>query len=149
MERLLTELVPFWEPVFRLVLAVLASGLIGWERELGGHPAGLRTNMMVGLGAAVFTLLSEAVVGRTAADPTRIIAGIAQGIGFLGAGTIFRQKDHVKGLTTAATIWVVGGLGIAWGMGAYGIATLSTVVALTVLHTMKYLELRIHRPGKR
>jgi len=148
MERLWAEIAPLGEPALRLALVILASGLIGWERELRGHAAGLRTNMMVALGAAVFTMLSEAVAGRAGSDPTRVISGVAQGIGFLGAGMIFREESKVKGLTTAATIWVMGGLGIAWGIGAYRLGTLSTIAVLVVLRTMKRIEPIIRSNGK-
>ncbi|HQK22274.1 MAG TPA: MgtC/SapB family protein [Candidatus Latescibacteria bacterium] len=129
------------EPAARLTLAVLASSVIGWEREIGGHPAGLRTNIMVALGAAIFTLLSQDIVAKGTGDPTRVIAGVAQGIGFLGAGTIFLDANRIKGLTSAATIWVMGGLGIAWGAGSYPTAILGTLAAFVVLRTIKRLEL--------
>jgi len=139
------RVVAFGEPALRLLLAMVASGLVGWEREIGGHPAGFRTTMMVALGAATLTMLSQDIVAGGPGDPTRVIAGVAQGIGFLGAGAIFRDENKVKGMTTAATIWVMGGLGVAWGLGEYGVATLATLAVLVVLRTMRRLEPRL--PG--
>lgn len=120
------------EEIFiRLVVITFLSGLIGIEREYHGKPAGLRTNVMVGLGAAVMTLASIRALDLfpevRALDPTRISAQIVTGIGFIGAGAILRPgKGHVVGLTTAATLWVVAGLGIAVGMGLYLEAVLTT-----------------------
>ena len=94
----------------RLVLSVIAGGLIGMEREVVHKPAGIRTHMLVSLGSALFVLVTIETLPNEAA---RIIAGIATGIGFLGAGTIFRSKSEVHGLTTAASIWAVSGVGIA------------------------------------
>ena len=135
----------FCEVVIRLLLVVLTSGLIGWERETKGQSAGLRTHSMVALGAALFTIvaleMSRKASGMTAqADITRVITGVAQGIGFLGAGMIFKEESKIKGLTTAATIWCMGALGIAWGIGAYEIAAASTVVIYLVLRPLRRFE---------
>jgi len=143
------------EPSLRLALVLLAGGVVGWERETKGQSAGLRTHTMVGLGAALFAMLSEHVLGDEAVvgDHTRVIAGIAQGIGFLGAGTIIKEDFKVKGLTTAATIWMMGALGIAWGVGEYGLGVVSTIAALIVLRGYKRVEslprLRNRKPSKK
>jgi len=146
METLWSELAHLWVPALRLVLVLLAGGLIGWEREAADKTAGLRTHTMVGLGAALFTLAAQRVLQTSAVgDPTRIMAGIAQGIGFLGAGTILKERQRIRGLTTAATIWMMGALGMAWGMGAYGLATVATLATFVVLRPFKRLE-RAARP---
>lgn len=119
------------EIFLRLVLAALAGGLIGFERKAVHKPAGLRTHMIVCLGAALFTLVS--ITAFTDADPSRIVAGIVTGIGFLGAGTIFRAENHVKGLTTAASLWSVGAIGIAMGIGEYLLAAVATVLVIIIL----------------
>lgn len=101
------------EIVFNLVIAALLSGLVGIDRELRKRDAGLRTHMLVGLGAAVFSII-RLQVGE---DPSRVAAQVVTGIGFLGAGTIFRAGNSVRGLTTAAGLWTVAGIGVATGMG--------------------------------
>jgi len=143
MEPLLSSM----EMIVRAIVAVLGAAVLGWERERLGKPAGLRTQMMVGLGAAIFTmttlklyeelLINEKVAGF---DPSRVIQGVIGGIGFLGAGTIIQARGSVHGMTTAATIWVVGGLGIACGLGYYLLAGLSVVLALSVLLGVGMLE---------
>ena len=118
------------EILLRLVVAALIGGIIGFERRSVHKPAGLRTHMLVSLGAALFTILSFGVFPD---DPARIIAGIVTGIGFLGAGTIFRAKDHIKGLTTAASLWAVSAVGIGIGLGEYFLVAVSTILILLVL----------------
>ena len=122
------------EVVIRLVVTMILSGLIGIEREYHHKPAGLRTNVMVGLGATLMTIASikgaELIAGYTG-DPTRIAAQIITGIGFIGAGVILRPssgKGQIVGLTTAATLWVVSGLGVAIGMGFYTEAIVTTAL---------------------
>jgi putative Mg2+ transporter-C (MgtC) family protein len=133
--------IPIWETLIRLTLAVVLGGLIGWEREHRGKPAGLRTNMMVSLGAATFTLMSVGMVPESAStDPSRIVTGVATGIGFLGAGSIIKTGATVSGITTAAGIWVVGSVGAAAGVGAYSVATAATVVSLIVLFVFGKIE---------
>lgn len=120
--------------VLRIVLATALSAVIGIEREYHQKPAGLRTNVMVGLGACLFTLVSiraaDIFAGAAAVEPTRIAANIVVGIGFLGAGTILFEKDRssVIGLTTAATLWVVAAVGTAIGMGLYVEAIVGTAM---------------------
>ena len=107
----------------RLVLAVVLGGAIGWERESSNKPAGLRTNILICVGAALFTDLSIRFGGfaieGAVRDPARIAAQIITGIGFLGAGTIIQARGTVTGLTTAATLWVVAGIGMSVGSGSY------------------------------
>ena len=120
--------------VLRIVLATALSAVVGIEREYHHKPAGLRTNVMVGLGSCLFTLVSIRAVDLfpeiKALDPTRIAAQIVTGIGFLGAGTILFEKDRssVIGLTTAATLWVVAAVGTAIGMGLYVEAIVGTLM---------------------
>lgn len=118
----------------RLIFAVVAGGLIGLEREAVHKPAGVRTHMLVCLGAALFVLVTlETLPNETA----RIIAGIATGIGFLGAGTIFKAESEVHGLTTAASIWAVAAVGIAVGLGYYLMMLIAVGLILIILHLNK------------
>ncbi|HLC50447.1 MAG TPA: MgtC/SapB family protein [Candidatus Nanoarchaeia archaeon] len=119
----------------RLVTAAIAGGLIGMEREVVHKPAGVRTHMLVSLGSAIFILVTIQSLPNEAA---RIIAGIATGVGFLGAGTIFKSKSDVQGLTTAASIWTVAAVGLAVGLGYYLITSISVVLVLIILHLNKY-----------
>ncbi len=137
------------EMLLRAVFAIVGAGALGWERERYGKPAGLRTQMMVGLGSAMFTMVSlrlylasqhEGSPGQF--DLMRIIAGIIGGIGFLGAGTIIQSQGSVKGITTASTIWVVGAYGIACGLGYYSLAGMNLLLALMVLIVFGRLERR-------
>ncbi len=139
------------EAALRLTLASLFGAIIGWEREVSRKPAGLRTNMMVSLGAATFTLASISVTpeGMQAADPTRIVTGIATGIGFLGAGAILRADGTVHGMTTAAGIWVMGAVGVACGIGDYYVAGISTLAALIILFVLGRVEDRYAVKSKR
>jgi len=122
------------EILLRLVLSVVAGGLIGLERELVHRPAGVRTHMLVCLGSALFVLVSLEAFPN---DVVKIIAGIATGIGFLGAGTIFKAKSEVHGLTTAASIWAVSGVGLAIGLGYYLMTAVSVILVLIVLQLNK------------
>jgi putative Mg2+ transporter-C (MgtC) family protein len=122
------------EIILRLVAATTVSGLIGWERESLHKPAGLRTHMLVGVAATLMTLVS---IDALSGEPGRVAAGIITGVGFLGAGTIFRARDHISGLTTAASIWAVAGLGIAIGVGYYVAAAATTVIMLVTLQIRK------------
>lgn len=119
-----------YDVLLRLLLAMVASALVGYEREKTKHAAGLRTHMLVGIGATLITLVSMDVFPE---DPARVAAGIVTGIGFLGAGTIFRDKNNVRGLTTAASIWAVAGVGLALGAGALFIAAVATAAMLITL----------------
>ena len=124
----------YTEVLLRLVLAVLAGGLIGLEREVVHKPAGVRTHMLVCLGSALFVLVTLETLPNEAA---RIIAGIATGIGFLGAGTIFKAKDEVHGLTTAASVWAVAAVGLAIGFGFYLMTAIAVILILIILQLNK------------
>jgi len=119
------------EPILKIVLAFILGAFVGFERELSRKPAGLRTNSLVGLGAALFTILSyEAFPGG---DPSRIAAAVVVGVGFLGAGTIVKTQEKVRGLTTAATLWTVASIGITVGSGYYALAIVATALAFAAL----------------
>jgi putative Mg2+ transporter-C (MgtC) family protein len=135
----------------RLAVAALLGGAIGLERELRDREAGLRTHMLVSVGSALFTITSaygfhDFLVhnggGVIRADPTRVAAQIVTGIGFLGAGAIIRQGLAVRGLTTAATLWVVAAIGLASGSGYYSAALMTTVVVLFLLWPLRYVARR-------
>ena len=128
--------------LLQLGLAVLLGGAIGLERELAGKPAGLRTNILICVGAMLFTLMSVrlAFQGPANGDPTRIAAQIATGVGFIGAGTILHARGAVTGLTSAATIWVVAAIGIAVGAGAYVDALETTALVMVVLYGLGFVE---------
>ena len=122
------------EIFLRLVFAVIIGGLVGLEREVVHKPAGIRTHMLVCLGSALFVL---ATLETLPEESAKIIAGVATGVGFLGAGTIFRSKSAVHGLTTAASIWVVAALGLAIGVGLYLMSLVAAVLTLLVLQLHK------------
>ena len=123
----------------RLALAAGLGGAIGLEREWRQKPAGLRTNMLIALGSAIFSILSV-VLGTATGSPDRVAAQVVTGIGFLGAGAILRSGENVHGLTTAATIWVNAGIGMAAGLGAYGIAYGGAAITLVVLLLLPLME---------
>ena len=126
--------------VSRILLAAGLSAVIGLEREYHQKPAGLRTNMLIGIGSAVFAILSLAFAQGGAGSADRLVAQVVTGIGFLGAGAILRSGQSVHGLTTAATIWVNAAIGIAAGVGAAGVAVATTVVTLVVLAVLPPIE---------
>ena len=127
-------MIEYTEIFLRLILAVVFGGLIGLEREVVHRPAGLRTHMLVSLGSALFVLLT---LNSIPEGVDKIIAGIATGIGFLGAGTIFKAKSEVHGLTTAASVWVVAAVGLAVGLGYYLMTIIAVVLILIVLQLNK------------
>ncbi|HXH07886.1 MAG TPA: MgtC/SapB family protein [Vicinamibacterales bacterium] len=129
-----------WDAVARLALAALLGAVLGFEREVSQKPAGLRTNILITLGSALFTIMSIELAPTPHADPTRIAAQIVTGIGFLGGGAILRTAGDVRGLTTAATIWLNAAIGLAAGGGAFRLAVVTTVIALLVLTMLKPLE---------
>jgi putative Mg2+ transporter-C (MgtC) family protein len=136
------------ELLAKLALATLLGGVIGWERESSGKPAGLRTNILICVGAALLTDLSirfssMADPNGPSYDPSRITAQIVSGIGFLGAGTIMQAKGNVTGLTTAATLWVVAAIGMTAGAGGYFEAGGSTLLVLVILWPLGWVEDRI------
>lgn len=127
----------------RLLAAIAAGALIGLERELDDKPAGFRTNILICFGAALFTILSIDMVGEAYSDRTRVAAQIVTGVGFLGAGSILHFKGTVLGLTTAATIWAVASVGMAFGAGEYLIGLIATLLTAGVLFGLAYIEVWI------
>lgn len=136
--------------MIRLVVAMVLGGLIGLERQTRGRAAGLRTNILVCIGSAAVivafqklsietTLGAESVIRM---DPSRVAAGVITGIGFLGAGTIIKSSDFVRGLTTAASIWVVSAIGVTVGLGEYPIAVVLTFLVLVALYVLHRLPVR-------
>ncbi len=140
------NLISYQEIAGRLALAVLLGGIIGFERERHNRPAGFRTHVLVCVGSALIMLVSAygfiGALGSTnyVVDPSRIAAGVVTGIGFLGAGTILRHGNTITGLTTAATIWVVSGVGLAVGIGFYVGAVVTTLMVLISLIVLRRLE---------
>ena len=138
--------------VLRLVVAMALGGLIGLERQSRGRPAGLRTNILVCLGSAaviaVFQKLYEADPGAGSAfriDPARAAAGVIMGVGFLGAGTVVKSRNFVRGLTTAASIWVVAAVGITVGLGEYVVAVTTTFLVLLTLFVLHRVQIATDR----
>jgi putative Mg2+ transporter-C (MgtC) family protein len=128
----------------RLLLITVIAGAIGYERERHGRAAGLRTHILVGLGACLVMLtglyLMETLAGRVELDPTRLAAQVVSGIGFLGAGTILRSRASVRGLTTAASLWAVAGVGLAAGAGFLRGAVFTGLIVMVVLWIFSRLE---------
>lgn len=133
------------EDVLSIVLATVLGGAIGLERELSGKAAGLRTNVLICLGAAVFTIISKRMVEGTDGSIVRIAAQIVTGVGFLGAGAVIQDRRGVHGLTTAATIWLVASIGMGCGAGFHKLAVTSTLLAIIVL----VVGLRLIKPIER
>lgn len=131
----------------KLLIAILAGGAIGLERELRHKPAGLRTNILICLGSALLMDLSTRIAGPSGGDPGRIAAQVVTGIGFLGAGTILHTRGTITGLTSAATIWVVAAIGLTAGAGFVFEALAATITVMVVLEGMGYVERRfLDRP---
>jgi putative Mg2+ transporter-C (MgtC) family protein len=130
--------------VLRLGMAVLLGGLLGYERERSGKAAGLRTHMLVALGAAIFVLV-PLQGGMDVGDLSRVLQGVIAGIGFLGAGAIIKlgAEREIRGLTTSASIWMTAAIGVAAGMGREATAVVSTLMALFVLAVLRRVEARI------
>jgi len=122
--------------------------VLGTEREIRGHAAGMKTMALIAVGSCMFTTLGLEPAFGTRIDPTRIAAQIVSGVGFLGAGAILRQGIDVKGLTTAASIWVVASLGMAVGFGYYSIAVFTTFIVIVMLVAIRPLEIRFIRNRK-
>jgi putative Mg2+ transporter-C (MgtC) family protein len=148
-------MISFPEILLRLAVALILGAVIGFEREQKEHEAGLRTLALVSLGCALFTIVSAygfldiLSIPHTTIDPTRLASYIVAGIGFLGAGTIFlsRQNEKVKGLTTAATIWVIAAVGIACGVGMFLAALVTTLMMLFILFLLPLGEKAILPPA--
>ncbi|SKA82880.1 putative Mg2+ transporter-C (MgtC) family protein [Clostridium sp. USBA 49] len=152
----------WYEVIIRLILAIIVGGLIGYEREYKNRPAGFRTHILVCIGAAVTSMIQLYAIEETSkmilAQPTlanalkadigRLGAQVITGVGFLGAGTIIHEKGSVKGLTTAASIWVVACIGLAVGLGYYFLSILSAVSVFIVLVSLKRVEARIFEKAK-
>ncbi|MBL38947.1 MAG: magnesium transporter MgtC [Xanthomonadales bacterium] len=133
--------------VLRLVAAAAMGSLIGLERELHKRPAGLRTHMLVSLGAAAFLLVGYEILFATAVgdpsariDPTRIVEGVIGGIGFLGAGSIIQSRGSIQGITTGAAIWIAGAIGVACATGNFILAGLVTGIALIIVVVLGFFE---------
>ena len=127
----------------RFLLAALLGGCVGIERERRDKPAGLRTNILICVGSTLFVIVSMQLAALTGGDQTRIAAQIITGIGFLGAGAVLHSHGFVLGLTTAATIWVVAGIGMAVGAGFYGVAIMATALSIMTLTFMSFVEDRL------
>jgi putative Mg2+ transporter-C (MgtC) family protein len=127
----------------RLIVAAVLGAMIGLERELHDHPAGMRTHLLVSVGAATFTILSIEAFAAPGADPARIAAQIVTGIGFLGAGAIIQDRGAIKGLTTAASLWAVAAVGMAAGAAAWGVAVATTIIVVISLWPLHEIERRI------
>ena len=131
------------EIILRIAVAGVLSSAIGYEREFSRKPAGLRTHALVGVGAAIFTIAS--IIGFDGPDESRVAAQIVTGVGFLGAGAIFRDRAGVGGLTTAAGLWTAAAIGMASGSGQWVLATAGTAVVLLILLGMHAIDLRVAR----
>ncbi len=133
------------ELTIRLLTAALLGALLGFERELKQKSAGLRTNILIAVGAALFTLMSYELAAEGTGDPGRVAAQIVTGIGFLGAGAIMRTDSGIQGLTTAATVWVNAAVGVAAGGGEYHLAFIATGVTLAALLVLTPVERGIEK----
>jgi putative Mg2+ transporter-C (MgtC) family protein len=125
------------QTLYQMLLSVALGALIGFERELKRRPAGLRTHMLVSLGATVFTIVSLSFD----IEPARVAAGIVTGIGFLGAGSIIAQRGRLRGITSAATLWVVAGIGLAVGVEEYVIAIVGAIMVFAILQLSRFEKL--------
>ena len=131
------------QDVVAMLISTALGTAVGWERQIGRKPAGLRTHTLVCMGSTLFVLLTVHAArdfGGGSVDPTRIIHGVVTGVGFLGAGSIMRQEGFVQGLTTAASVWMVAAIGVAVGVHAWGLAITGTVLALLVLEGYRWIE---------
>jgi putative Mg2+ transporter-C (MgtC) family protein len=129
-----------WVPIGQIVLSAVLGGLIGIEREWRGRDAGFRTNMLIAMGTCLFTILSIhgfPLDDSAAQDSARVAAQVVSGIGFLGAGALFQTRQHTKGMTTAATIWMVAAIGMTVGVGAYTLAIISSAITLIALRFLR------------
>lgn len=142
----LPETRQFWRVFIRLVVAMIVGAVVGVQRELSGKPAGIRTHMLVSLGAALF-VIGPMELGMIESDLSRVIQGLITGIGFLGAGAILKLEDkrEIEGLTTAAGIWMTAAMGLAAGLGRFGLALISLIFAWFVLAVVKRTEYWLSR----
>ncbi len=132
----------WWEVIIRLVGAVILGAAFGFEREIHGRPAGLRTHILVCLGASLVMLISMYGFGEKS-DPARLAAQVISGIGFLGAGAIIREGGDIKGITTAATLWIAAIVGLAIGNGMYFAAAIATIVSIVLLVFLRIFERKL------
>lgn len=146
----LSDIEQFTRVALRLVIAVLLGAMIGYERQRRHKAAGLRTHMLVALGAALFVVVPQEA-GMDGEALSRVLQGVIAGVGFLGAGAVLKLSDEgeIRGLTTAATIWTTAAIGIAVGMGREATALLGTVIVLVILSMLYRLDRRIERVGDR
>lgn len=145
---------PWYDATLRLLVALICGGVVGFDREQRGHAAGLRTHMLIALGAAAFALVTlclyEKLIGRdgsasqSAADPLRAVSAIVGGIGFLGAGAIIHHQGRAIGLTTAAGMWTVAAIGTASGLGFHLLALIITALAFITLALVRLVEPPMH-----
>lgn len=131
-----------FELALRILVAAVLGAAIGIERERHDHPAGMRTHLLVAVGAATFTVLSVEAFRAPGADPGRVAAQIVTGIGFLGAGAILKSGRSIKGLTTAASLWAVAAVGMAAGAAAWGVAVAATLIVIVSLWPLHEIERR-------
>jgi putative Mg2+ transporter-C (MgtC) family protein len=141
-------MLPQWELIARLLLAAALGSAVGWERERLQWAAGLRTHMLVAVGSCLMIIVSaygfsSVLSQRVILDPSRVAAQVVSGIGFLGAGSIILRNEAIKGLTTAASVWAVAGVGLATGAGLYTAAVAATVIILVILAGLKPIEERL------
>ncbi len=135
-----------WESMLQVLIAGVLGGLIGLEREWRGRDAGLRTNMLIAMGACLFTSVSIhgfPLQGSAAQDTARVAAQVVTGIGFLGAGAFIHARGHTKGMTTAATIWMVAAIGMAVGVQAYALAFFASVITLVTLRFLHPISKKV------
>ena len=137
-------MIPAWELAFRVVLSALLGGLIGWERETRGKPLGFRTMILVSLAVTVYVVTAKqaAVTLGEPVDAGRLMAGIAQGVGFLGAGLILHRRGQVRWLTTAAAMWAAAAVGLAVGLGQYLVALMGGALVFFTLRGLVVIEER-------
>lgn len=137
---------PTIEIVLKLVTAMICGGAIGFERELSNKAAGLRTNVLICMGATLYMIVSRHISGGAAyTDPARLVAQVVAGIGFLGAGVILQSRGSIIGLTTAASIFIVGAVGIAIGEGMFAVSLIATALIIVVLVILRKLEKQLIR----
>ena len=141
--------IPEWQIICRLVVALFLGGAIGFDREVKNRPAGLRTHMLIALAAAIFSITTLEIIanlektGHTA-DPIRAIEAVTAGVAFLAAGSIIQSRAQISGLTTGASMWLAGAIGVACGFGFFSIAVLATALALIVLVLLQNLSQKIN-----
>ncbi len=142
-------MIAFTDDLIPMSISLVLGTLVGWERQMGRKPAGLRTHTLVCVGSTMFVLTTTHAVeafGGPSLDASRIVHGVVTGVGFLGAGSILRQEGYVHGLTTAASVWMVAAIGVSVGVHAYSLAVIGTVFSLVVLEGYRWVE-RFLSPG--